>query len=251
MSIGAIYTVVGRKHLEEACCSACSLRKAMPGIPITLFTGLKDTHGCFDDVVLLENPANGIGDKIGCMGNSPYDYTLYLDADTYVCADVAELFDLLQSCDMALAHAFNRVVYPIDGIPDSFTGFNSGVMVYRRNPRTKRFFADWARAYAELAERHNLAHRNEPSLRLVLYHSDLKLGVLSMEYNCRLHQMGHLQGQAKILHAHVSLSQWSAIADAVNQTLEDRIFVKGRVYANGGDGPVLLADFASSMQDLN
>lgn len=244
MSAGVLYVVVDEKYFEEACCSASSLRRVMPGLPVTLFTGLDRTSECFDDIILLDSPGVGVDDKIVCMSNSPYDYTLFLDADTYVCAEIPEFFTVLENFDITIAHSLDRVNYTINDIPDSFCGLNSGVIAYRRNRRVSDFFRDWLRLYEQLAQDPGLKLRNEPSLHPALYHSKLRLAILPMKYNCRIHKMGHLQGEAKILHAHVLPSRWADVARAVNRVLGDRIFVQGKIFAVDNDSLELLADLS-------
>ncbi len=46
------------------------------------------------------------------MSASPYEHTLFLDADTYICDNINELFDLLELFDLALAHDTFRLFDP-------------------------------------------------------------------------------------------------------------------------------------------
>src|SRR5690606_24189743 len=86
------------------------------------------------------------------MRLTPYDKTLFLDADTFVCDDVSELFVLLERFDLAVAQDTYRI-YSYDyailkehfhKIPVSSPVLNTGVIVYKRSSAIDCFFADWA-----------------------------------------------------------------------------------------------------------
>lgn len=38
------------------------------------------------------------------MLHSPFEHTIFLDTDTFVCGDFSELFDLLDHFDIAMSH---------------------------------------------------------------------------------------------------------------------------------------------------
>ena len=47
----------------------------------------------FDDVVILENPSNSFWDKFELLKRTPYDETIFIDADCLAYADLNELWD--------------------------------------------------------------------------------------------------------------------------------------------------------------
>lgn len=71
-----------------------------------------------------------MGDSILSEENFPDDRNLYLDVDTYVCGEVDELFELLDSFDIGATYGL-RPQSEETNIPDSFPELNTGVLVYR------------------------------------------------------------------------------------------------------------------------
>src|SRR5215216_6245967 len=104
MNVGIVYVATGKKYIEEATLSASSVKRWMPGVPITVFTDQSSAGSCFDTVVPVTSCGDGFKDKVLFMAQSPYDRTLFLDTDTYLCGSVQELFDLLGHFDLAMAH---------------------------------------------------------------------------------------------------------------------------------------------------
>jgi hypothetical protein len=100
---GVVYVAMGARFVEEAQVSARSVRKHMPNLPITLFTDSPPAESdLFDRVVhLTRSGPKPHRDKLIGMLQSPYEHTLFLDTDTFVGADVSELFQILQTFDMA------------------------------------------------------------------------------------------------------------------------------------------------------
>ena len=66
---GIIYIVTGQKFIDQACCSAASIKKCMPDVPITIFADVPIDSTLFDQVVPIDSPAYGLKDKIFNMRN--------------------------------------------------------------------------------------------------------------------------------------------------------------------------------------
>lgn len=159
----------------------------MPKVPIALFTdagklGIKlDT--LFDPVIELE--AAHHRSKVDCLMNSPFERTLFLDADVRILEDVSELFDLLDRFDIAMAHAHarnrnaTRAVWSLE-LSDAFPQFNTGVIAIRRNPQTQELLRNWSDSYKDAGFR-----KDQVTLRELLWKSDLHLATLPPEYNIR------------------------------------------------------------------
>ena len=111
-SRGVVYVATGEKFVAEALISVRSVKKQMPEIPITLFTDLQGLVGNppegVDSVCYLTQVTNSCRDKIYPLTDSPYEKTLFLDTDTYVCKPVYDLFTMLDRFDIALAQAPDR-----------------------------------------------------------------------------------------------------------------------------------------------
>lgn len=153
-SFGVVY--VATRHdlfIEEALISADSVKQRWRQCPITLFTDRPEHRLCglglFDRVEPIEGVTGlvagwsaGILNRLKCLANSPFDRTLYLDTDTVVLTtELPSLFELAGHFDVGMAET---------SIDDSFSRqffgrpiFNSGVVLYRKNPATARWLEQW------------------------------------------------------------------------------------------------------------
>ncbi|KAJ3088602.1 hypothetical protein HK102_008380 [Quaeritorhiza haematococci] len=119
--------------------------------------------------------------KIRGLANSPFEITFYLDTDTLVCGDLKGAFKMLGNFDILLAKEHHKSA-------DSEYAWNSGVMVYKNNNATQRFFKLWEQIYLRdcvLAGKSNL---DLCALPTALKESAefLKYGTLEPIYNIRL-----------------------------------------------------------------
>lgn len=180
-SAGAIFSATGERYVTMAHNAASGLRRHSPNLPITLFTDRDVDSDLFDQVVRLANPWRR--SKIDAMLASPFERTLYLDADVFVLADMTEALGLLERFDIALAHdqernsahgaaAWRR---PFDA---AFPQFNSGVIVFRRTPEVTGLLRAWRDAV-----RDSEMERDQPALRELLWESDLRIATLPPEFN--------------------------------------------------------------------
>jgi hypothetical protein len=208
---GVIYVATGERHVAEALVSARSLKTHMPDLPVTLYTDRRLDRADADDVVAFAG--DGYLSRIPVLERSPYERTLFLDSDTYVSGDLAELFALLDEFDIALAHAPSRAIYEVEGIPESFPEFNAGVILYRRSDGVRTAFRDWADRFASFHEQRDRGEirwlrpegkrihmHDQGALRAALYKSGLRIATLPPEYNCRFTEPGFVDGPVKILH---------------------------------------------------
>lgn len=227
MQQGVIYIATGERHVAEALVSARSLKTHMPHLAVTLYTDQAAVASEVDAVVAFA--AHGYLSRIPALEASPYERTLFLDSDTYVCGDLAGLFALLDEFDIALAQSPTRAIYEVEGVPDSFPEFNAGVMLYRRSPAVQAALRDWAERFARFQEQRDrgevrwlrpegkriLSH-DQGALREALYWSRLRIATLPPEYNCRFTQPGFVDGPVKILHGRGL--DLATVAAAFNQT---------------------------------
>jgi len=208
---GVQYVVVkssGGKYLREATQSARSLRKHSPKIPIVLYTDLpgmaKGT--LFRDVRYIATPPNKkeLGTRIEIMGHPPFDRNILLDADTYICADISNLFDVLDMCDVAMAYSPRRkdqdpLAYGGKAMPDWFPEVCNGVIVYKNSAATQRLVREWSMAYTMLNR-----WQDQISMRMALYKSvrehGLRFHVLPPEYDCRVIMLQFAGSRVHIIH---------------------------------------------------
>ena len=188
-NLGVLYIVSGDKYLRAAIHSARSVRLHEPGLPIHLFTAdpnspiLAAAQGVFDGIDKIENPHRR--SKLEYFAKSPFERTLYLDSDTELVAPIRQMFGILDRFDMALCHAHWRN-HPVTSqvwktkLPYSYPQFNSGVMLYKRNEKTDRFFKEWQQNFAAAG-----LPQDQVTLRETMWASDVRLYTLPPEYNIR------------------------------------------------------------------
>ncbi|MEG3838665.1 hypothetical protein [Microcoleus sp. herbarium14] len=251
--IGIIYIAFGEKSLTEATISVKSLKQNSPGLSSTLFTDsvvFSDYLRLFDDVVIIKNKHEieyffvetdrMIAIKTNVLGqiNFPYEFNLYLDADTYIKGDISPIFDYLSCSDIVLTND-SRVEFS----SSEFSGerpkpekliqltnpsiYNSGVIAFKANI-TRQFFQTWWRKFAEasVGERRYMGNwswaggfndqtilnqmiKNKHDLKTL----DITIGVMpNTLYNATGRMWKEMQRQglwqnARILHSHY-ISQW-------------------------------------------
>jgi len=199
-SRGVVYVAIGSKHANEACQSARSVQRAMPGFPMTLFTDQVPPQGLFENIVKIEDAKLGFACKIRPMAMSPYQETLFLDTDTFMCNPCEDIFWPLERHDIAIAHEVYRNEYSFESFPDSFPSMNTGVIVFRKSEKTTAFFNAW-----EENHRNYFQHKrseDQPSFRYTLFNSDLTHYILPSEYNFRTNYPIILGGFAKAMIIH-------------------------------------------------
>lgn len=228
MSRGILYLVVGNKYVNEARNSANSVRKHMPDIDIAIAT---DDGGYnldpFDQVIRLNQVRQETqGERDWLLDStldpdlSPFDKTLYLDSDTYVCADVSELFELLDQYDLAVARVPNQP--QVAGLPEPWHLYNCGVIAYRDTKPTRELLSDWQTRYRSQLENQDRPV-DQPAFAQALYHSDLRWFALPREYNVRVPRRGTLANDVKIIHGRHPAGL-AKIADELGHSQNLRVF---------------------------
>jgi hypothetical protein len=262
MSKGVVYIATGQKFIDEACNSAASLKSVMPNMPSTIFCDEQSVSAHFENVIPINAARFGFIDKIINMSSSPYDYTLFLDTDTYVCEDLTDLFAVLEMFDIAVAHAPYRAVYQVAGVPDSFPEFNAGVVLFKKSPKIMTMFSEWRNLYErdskkELQWLHPLGKtmfkgyiNDQPTFREALYLSNLRIATLTSEYNCRFNFPGFVHHKVKILHGrHKDLQ---TIERAINAQVGPRAYIMSfgtlRVFSHPQPSEQMISQIRSSLQ---
>lgn len=237
-SVGVLYVATGESYRREVQISLASLREWHPALGVTLVTdqpsGLPEV-----EEVLLDSPTFGFMDKVRSLGRSPYERTLFLDTDTFVCGDLSEMFKLLDRFEFAGAHSPGRICsgscYRITGVPDSFAQFNSGVLLLRQTDIVRRLLEAWldlyrrdVEAYRSLPPQHAAALKfpqDQPALREAMYRSDARIATLATEYNFRTIFPCYASRTVKILHGrHPALRQ---LAQEINTVKGKRVYLPG------------------------
>lgn len=149
MSEGYLYVANRPKLLSEAKISARSLRRFTDRpITIILSESINDItlRDVFDQITVIPGIEQySYWAKIIGIRNSPYEKTVFLDCDTFICADISELFDILDIVDFATTQEATKHTGQLKGIryKNILPEFNTGVMVFKKSDHIKKLFDDW------------------------------------------------------------------------------------------------------------
>ncbi len=228
-SRGIVYVATGRKFVDEALISVRSVKKQMPELPIALFTDLSELINSppegVDSVFYLTEVTKSCLDKMSPLVDSPYEKTLFLDTDTYLCDRVDELFEILDRYDIAAAHPPFRVQYQLPGIPDCFPEPNTGVIVFKKSPGALDVLKRWPEEYKRQMASENKPHHDQHSFRAALYHSTARFLVLPHEYNFRSIGPNFAGKGSKVKIIHGRHASFERVAARLNNNLDYRVFL--------------------------
>lgn len=200
---GVSYYAEGGDYIEEAKKSARSIKIVHPELNITLHSNHDVESEYFDNIKIIPKMEDPFLTRIKCMKNPPYKKTLYLDTDTYVCASIMDIFDMLGRFDIALPYDSVRVSNYSgfkSSLPPSFPEFNGGVIAIKNTNITNNFVNRWFEGYENYVDEDT---HDQPFLRQALFDSPrVNICTLPPEYNCRPQFPGYVQGKVRILHSH-------------------------------------------------
>lgn len=221
MERGILYIATGEDYIQEAEYSAASVREHMPEIPIALATDHKSIDSdMFDITISLDELYEDYGAGTIPADLSPFEKTLRLDTDTYLCDSVDEVFDILDKFDVTLT--FSPAQRYVPGVPEPWVEYNGGVIGYSSTEEAKAFLKRWNESYEEWRVEHNQPN-NQPSLTKSLYECDVRFFTLPKEYNCRVPRFGYLANDAKIVHGRHNNTKISEMAKYINSKDSRRV----------------------------
>jgi hypothetical protein len=224
-SFGVIYIATSEKYLAEACQSAFSLKSQHPNIDITLFSSENVKSSCFKKVVIIDNPTFTYKDKVRYMNQSPYDSTLFLDTDTYICSEILDLFTILEKFHIAASHSRTVQSYKINKVPLSFSRFNTGVLLFKKSSETHKFLDNWLILHEKNIQDYGEDVPDSLAFCEALYESHLRIATLIPEYNFRFAFSTTAFEVVKILHGRYP--DIREIAQEINKETGSRFFVQG------------------------
>lgn len=184
-TVGIIYMSWGDKAFEAIKKSQATLRRLGVEYPVTVFGDFPELPTIPKTWTVIqrnEDPfdvsrAIGFQFRAGrikplvCL-SSPYDLTLYVDADTQFQEPIAPAFDLLKDHDilvtdeiLSLADLYNKqlagwelnllerdvTIIELDG-DDQQKFVNSGVIFFRKNRKTTKLFKEWHKQWQRFQE---------------------------------------------------------------------------------------------------
>lgn len=169
-TFGVVYCATNNPlYLKAAITSAIALHKLNRDIPITIFFDDRLKPGLFLTQQLRYYKINLV--RIALLGGeyrsreaktnlgliTPYENTLYLDADIFPVNPVPEIWNFLGENDIAMVRDLNPTLAECDhvapseiaftltreGITPNSIQYNTGVMLWRKNAATDLFFEQW------------------------------------------------------------------------------------------------------------
>jgi hypothetical protein len=198
MSRGVYYISTGADYVEKAHDSARSLSNTNPELSIAIATDRAVDEDLFDHVINISDPAYSVEDKVRYFSETPFDETLYLDSDTYVCMDITEMFQVLRRFDVAGTRPGGVSDDLRVEAPDSFPQMRTNVVVYEDNKETRKLFEIWNEVY----DRHLTTQEkplNQPSFREAIYQTDVDICIFGHEYACDIRYPGIVHSEVKIV----------------------------------------------------
>lgn len=201
MTQGVLYKATGEEYIKEAKFSAKSVKNSSRGLKTAIITDENVNSDYFD---LIIEPAKSLNNdnssNILYPDTSPFDKTIYLDTDTYVCQDISHLTNLLDDFNLGITMATSR--HKIPERNDPICGFSGGILVFDSSRITTEFHKLWHDLYWEYRENKDV-YRNQPSLSSAVVESGIRFYTLSEEYNTFINlgsDVGRLYREVQILH---------------------------------------------------
>lgn len=153
---GVLYIAYGDKARAQAKTSIETVRRCSPGLPIAVISD--EPLGDTEHIYQPDEDRGARYHKTRIYELSPFEKTLFLDADTEMLSSPEPGFRLLQWVDVVLTQDPNRI-FSENSWPhliaeemkatkeeigtDEHMYFNSGVIFFKRNERTEAMMKAW------------------------------------------------------------------------------------------------------------
>lgn len=147
--------VATRKYVYYQMAINCveSLKEYYPDANVTLFTHKDwvDHQADIFDNIVTDVPIHK-RTKLWALSKSPYDVTMYLDADAEIMhEDVSTIWDTIKDHDIVMAR-----VRPYCAATSTFPGgeliHHCGMFIYRKSERLYKFFDEWWEGYIKQSD---------------------------------------------------------------------------------------------------
>jgi hypothetical protein len=209
---------------SRRCARRCidSFHKQMPGLPVAVAAERRIGK---EDIFIKHKDADAGGRiaKLKCNELAPadWDYVLYVDADIEVVGDVSFLFEILQDgWEFVICKDNNKYGLVVEmKRPDNLDEcvetwakmgssellqYNGGLMAYRRNANTKRFFEKWRSEWEKYGK------RDQGALLRALYDRPLRTFVLMNQWNATI-RYEEPTGEIAVRHHSMEARRWNGI----------------------------------------
>ena len=184
---GILYIAFGTRYVEEAIRSWRSVRNVSQ-LPAAIITDDVNAPGLETFDLVIQKPFKHPRVKVEYLALTPFEKTLYLDSDTFVLEDPTPVIELLGKFDVVATHDYARFRekwaktyrnYKI--IPEAFSEVNGGVLGFRL-PNALPVLEKWL---SEYSANYRISKWDQPSLRVALFESDVRLYIMPPEWNLR------------------------------------------------------------------
>jgi len=156
--------------------------------------------------------------KPSYVSETPFDETLLLDTDTFVCRDLRPAFGLLRYYDLLVQWGGNQFNHP-DGLQFHARAC-SGAILYKRSSHVIAVMHEWTRQYqVECVAKGENGIADERALTIALASSQIRVGALPSFFHVNLTTPWVFNSPPVVLHGRFgNLSRLSiSIADGWDQ----------------------------------
>jgi hypothetical protein len=208
-------------HYVAACVkSAESIKKVMPGASITVFTdepSQKFPTMLFDNILSTSYEKTlTYSIKPECIPRSPYERTIFLDCDTYICKSLDQVFKILDLVDIAMPFAWWRY-------GEIMPALSSSMIVFKKSVKVAGIFQAWRESYSAAASV-NPKIGDQDFLTDAVYKSSARYHILPPEYHAHCSVPHGFHGDVFVITNHAyHLSE--KISAHLNSSKFHRIYV--------------------------
>jgi hypothetical protein len=213
---GFLYIGMGKKYRMEAEISARSM-KQYTKYPICLITEDPNYKNEYFDIIIVADLVTDFYGKIVYMQKSPFENTLYLDCDTFICSSIDHIFQAMDLFDMSLSpdrfyHDYGFIAkynpsYKIK-YENVIVQYHCGVILYRMNDAMRGFFKDWERIHLEQKMKSDMLSFRDAYIENA---SKITICPLPFEYNYHgTHAYGVANMEIKVIHERLG-EKWNTI----------------------------------------
>ena len=195
-SKGILYVATGKIYIEEAIRAALSCKR-FNNYPIALVTDSNEyllPNGLFDQVI-IKGANYSYRDKL-LIRYSPFEHTIFMDTDTYVCDNLDDLFRILDFREFAIHQADEGYEFQMPEVSNAMPEFNTGVIAYKLTPNVEKLIDAWETSF----ETNSNIITDQYHLRKTLYESEVKFAIFSSAYNFIVSYPNFVIQKVKILH---------------------------------------------------
>lgn len=216
MTKGFLYIAFGKRYLQEVEISARSLKRftKFPVCVITDDTTFSSTY--VDEIIIAETVTDFVSKIIG-LAKTPFERTVFLDSDTFVCAPIDQLFNVLDLFDMAMVversnHSYSFVVKYKPDFKISYENllpeYHTGVIVYKSNAVVRKLFSDWLEIHNRLELKADMPSFREAYMQHI---GKVNIASLPFEYNYfGTHSFGFAHNEIKVIHERLG-EKWNTL----------------------------------------